>query len=175
MLDWLLKLIGGKDDIDVALEKMKPDSKDPLRARVHGVLLVGEPADPGYRPDYAKTAMHEWYGLNDHASAVKAIEGYASSGEGYDVFRATFVARAAAGAGLISADESWGFCKRIIEKAQRRFPDWDTWSASYLEGHLAYRKSEGDDGAKLATWEKNLRAGFQKLHTGAWSAVALRD
>ncbi|MDX2009313.1 MAG: DUF1266 domain-containing protein [Myxococcaceae bacterium] len=95
--------------------------------------------------------MHEWYGLKGRASVVKAIEGYASSDDAYDVFRATFVARAAAGAGLLSADESRAFCKGIIAQAQRHFADWDALSRGYLEGHLAYRESQGDDAATLAT------------------------
>lgn len=61
-LDWLLKLIGGKDDVDVARDRMKEDAKDPLRTRVQGILLIAEPADPGHRPEFAGQAIREWYG-----------------------------------------------------------------------------------------------------------------
>lgn len=174
MLDWLLKLIGGKDDVDVALDRMKEDAKDPLRARVHGILLVTEPADPGHRPEYGGQAIREWYGCPDRASALRAIEGYAASRDAYDVFRATFLARAAAGGSVITAEESWALCQRVVATAQQTFTSWQDYGDGYVRGHLAYRRSQGDDEATLARYDQNLRKTMAELQAkGVWSRVPL--
>jgi hypothetical protein len=174
LLDWLLKLIGGKDEIDIAEDRMKEDAKDPLHVRVHGLLLISEPADPGHRPDFANQAVREWYGCADRAAVLQKIEMFAASADGYDVFRATFLARAAAGAGLISPEESWSLCQRTLATAQRNFATWQDYGDAYIRGHLWYRRTQGDDEATLAGYEQNLRKTMAELQAkSVWSRVPL--
>ena len=166
MIDWILKLIGGKDDIDVAQERMKVDARDARKVRVHGLLLIAEPADPGHRPDYARQAVRDWYGCPDRASALRAIEHFAASRDAYDIFRAAFLARAAAGAGLISQDESWALCERPVATAREVFGSWQDYGEGYIRGHLAYRRSQGDPPSALAQYEQNLRKTMARLQSG---------
>ena len=174
MLDWLLKLFGGKDDVDIAEDRMKEDAKDPFRARIHGILSIAEPVDPGHRPEYGGRAIREWYGCPDRTSALAKIELFASSAEGYDVFRATFLARAAAGGGVITPEESWSICQRTLATAQRSYPSWLAYGEAYIRGHLGYRRSQGDDEQTLAAYEQNLRETMAELlATGSWSRVPL--
>ena len=175
MLSKLLNLVGLGDPPDVAAAKqrMAADQADPRRRVVWGILAISEPADPGYMPELASTAIREWYGIQSAQEVERRVQDYLAGGIGtpaYDLFRAAFLARAGFGAGMLMEGRSWQLAFEAGRMMQRHYQTWQHYGMGYLEGHLAYRTSEGGPPARVAEIRQNLLTKMGELMKGtAWS------
>ena len=171
MFGKLLSMLGFGDDPETAEAKrrMTQDAADPRRRMVFGLLAMSYELDPAYLQGHATTAIREWYDLSSADQLRKEVHAYLRSNDGYDVFRAVFLARAGQGAGMLTEDESWNLAFEAVRRAQAGYTDWPHYGAGYLAGHMKYRKSQGDDEATLARYHGNITQRMQKNQTGAWT------
>jgi Protein of unknown function (DUF1266) len=137
---------------------------------VFGVLAVSYKVDPAYLPAHSKTALTEWYEIKNAAE----IENYkfgTSAHEGYNHYRRCFLARAGFGAGMLDDKKSWALAYVQCRNVQRDFKSWKEFADSYLAGHLAHRKSQGDSAEQLAQFEKNIRARSAEVAKETWASI----
>jgi hypothetical protein len=144
-----------------AKQVMAADAADARKRYVWCVLAIStsERADPGYLPAFAGTAILEWYGMKSREELLENIDYYidgTGSTPGYDIFRAVFMARAGFGAGLLNEKESWEAAFRAARKLKQTYPSWNHYANGYLEGHLTYRKSQGDEADELERYRRNI-------------------
>ena len=166
----------GEDPVVIeAKKKTAVDQADPRKRFVSGMLAISPAdggADPAYLTNFARTAITEWYGIaspQDLAQRIQNyIEGYGST-PAYDIFRAVFLARAGFGAGYLDDAGSWSWAFNAARKLQQTYPSWDHYGMGYAEGHLAYRKSEGDDSQRLQEIRQNLSQQIGELARGIWA------
>lgn len=174
MLEWLKSLFGGEDaESKQARERMAIDRQDPRKLFVWGVLCMAESHDPGWKPNYATTAITQWYGIQNKAALLaQTADGFRASGQpAYDQFRLAFLARAGFGAGMLTEAESWDLALRAARGVQRAYTDWKAYGVGYREGHLAYRASCGDSPDQLAQARKSLDATIDEKQRTVWVAV----
>lgn len=67
--------------------------------------------------------------------------------------------------------ESWDLALACARKAQAAYPSWDAYGHGYLEGHLAYRQSQGDDASTLAGYRANIQKRIANHQRGCWAAT----
>ena len=176
MFSKLLNLVGLGDPPDVAQAKqrMAADQADPRRRVVWGILAISQAADPAYMAEHASTAVREWYGIKSADELERRVQDYLAGGigtPGYDIFRAAFLARAGLGAGMLMEGRSWQLAFEAGRTMQRHYQTWQHYGMGYLEGHLAYRASEGDPPDRVAEIRQNLLMKMGELMKGsAWSA-----
>ena len=154
--------------------KMDVDHQDPRKRFAWCILAVspGANADPAYRPEFAKKAITEWYGMESRQELIENIDFYISgtgSTPGYDSYRAIFMARAGLGAGMLTETESWEAAFKVLRKLQSTYRSWNEYGSGYLEGHLAYRKEQGDDDETLAEHRRNAIENITELNQGLWT------
>jgi hypothetical protein len=167
-------VLGLGDSPEVAAAKARTliDTQDARKRFVFGMLSLSYEADPAYLTELATTAMREWYGIGSSKELRERIEFYlegTGSTPGYDAYRAAFMARAGHGAGLASEVDSWEWALRAARKAQQSYPGWTQFAMGYLEGHLAYRKSEGDTDEALVGYRNNIMARIRDQTNGLWA------
>jgi hypothetical protein len=95
----------------------------------------------------------------------------ASGHAAYDCFRLCFVARCGYGANLIDEATSWSVAWRHAAWAQQQYPNWEAFGQGYLQGHLAYRKEEGDTDEELAQRRAETNERLQQCLKGWWAQV----
>jgi hypothetical protein len=166
--------IGEDPVVTEAKRRTQLDLADPRKRFVCGMLEISpnvSGADPAYQTDFAKTAITEWYGIKSPQDLGRRIQdyidGYGSS-PAYDIFRAVFLARAGFGAGYLDDAGSWSWAFAAARKLQQTYPSWNHYGMAYLEGHLEYRKSEGDDPQRLQEIRQNLTQSMSELSRGIW-------
>lgn len=134
-------------------------------------ISTSEEADPGYLPEFATMAMRDWYGMKSREMLLSNIDYYlggTGSTPGYDAFRAVFMARAGFGAGMLSEAESWEAAYRVARKLKQSYPSWNHYAQGYLEGHLAYRTSEGDAEDDLQRYRRNILERHRVIAGSVW-------
>lgn len=70
---------------------------------------------------------------------------------------------------MLTEAESWGLAVEVGRKVQRTHASWRAYGISYLEGHLAYRASQGDDHETLAGYRQEILATIGTLERGIWA------
>lgn len=178
-----IKALLSSEDPEIAAAKVRmvaDQKQDPRRHYIFGLLAMSQRADPAYLPELAQMAVREWYGLSSAEQLKKRIAAYVAgtgSTPAYDAFRAIFLARAGQGAGLLDEEESWDWAFRAARKVQQAYRSWASYGAGYIEGHLAYRNSQGDAAETIAQYRKNLEekcAGpLQEIWQGSSFALPL--
>jgi hypothetical protein len=174
MWNALKSLLGAGEDPELveAKRRTEMDRMDPRRRFVFGVLAISYQADPGYMVEHARTAVRDWYGISTRAELVERLEDYlrvSMSTPGYDAYRATFLARTGLPAALLNEGESWTWALAAARLVQRSYPGWREYGMGYLEGHLAYRQSQGDDAATVARYRQNLMVAIDKQSRDVWA------
>lgn len=162
-----------RPEITQAKTRMQADAADPRKRYVWCILAIStsEEADPGYLPDFSSTAIREWYGMKTREKLLSNIDYYiegTGSTPGYDAFRAVFMARAGFGAGMLSEGESWEAAFRVARKLKESYPSWNHYAQGYLQGHLDYRKSEGDSEDALARYRRNILERYRVIAGSVW-------
>jgi hypothetical protein len=160
-------------EIVEAKRRMAIDASDPRKRFIWGALAIStsERADPGHLPAFANKAIREWYGLTSREKLLSRIDYYVEgtgSTPGYDAFRGLFLARAGFGAGMLSEDESWEASYRVARKLKQSYPSWNHYVHGYLEGHLAYRKGEGDSEDDLQRYKRNILERHRIIASSVW-------
>jgi hypothetical protein len=164
--------IGFGDELSAARARMHADHEDPRKRFVFSILAISYPTDPAYRPEFARTAVRDWYGVGSPAAVVEAITGYvqgSSSTPAYDAFRAAFLARAALPGGLVTEAESWAWGRRAGERVQQSYRDFAAYAVGYVEGHLDYRRRCGDRDDRLEHHRQSLAATAAALGATLWA------
>lgn len=165
--------LGDPPHIIAAKQRMALDQADPRRRMVCGILAISYEADPAYLGDFASTAIREWYGIDSADLLEQRIREYLDGGigtPGYDVFRAAFLARAGFGAGMLTEARSWSLAYDAAAVMQRHYQTWQHYGMGYLDGHLEYRRKEGDSEGRRSELRQNLlfRMGECMKGRGAW-------
>ncbi|HVR18763.1 MAG TPA: DUF1266 domain-containing protein [Polyangiaceae bacterium] len=156
-----------------AKRRMAIDAAEPRKRYVWCVLAIStsERVDPGYLPEFASKAIREWYGMKSREKLLENIAYYiggTGSTPGYDAFRAAFMARAGFGAGMLSEDESWDAAFRVVRNLKRSYPSWDHYANGYLDGHLAFRKKQGDSDDALQRYRRNILERQRIIASTVW-------
>jgi hypothetical protein len=150
------------------------DQADPRKRFVSGLLAISsssDGADPAYMTEFARTAITDWYGIESPQDLARRIQDYIDgygATPAYDLFRAVFLARAGFGAGYLDDAGSWTWAFNAARKAQQTYQAWNHYGMGYLEGHLDYRKSQGDDAQRLQEIRQNLTQTIAELSRGLW-------
>ena len=163
---------GEDPEIQAAKTQMEIDHTDPRKRFVSGVLAMSQDVDPAYLAQFATTAVSEWYGIESREELIERIEDYLEGVDapaGYDAFRAAFLARAAVATRFLNPDESWEWAFKAARKVQRSYPNWNAYGMGYLEGHLAYRKSEGDGEDEVRQYRQNIVERMGAHSKGIWA------
>jgi hypothetical protein len=176
MWNKLKSALGFGEDPVIAEAKRRTllDQADPSKRFVSGMLAISSSsggADPAYQAEFARTAITEWYGIESPQDLAGRIQDYIDGyGEtpAYDLFRAVFLARVGFGAGMLDDAGSWSWAVNAARKAQKTYSSWNAYGTAYLEGHLAYRKSEGDDPERLQEIRQSLSEVIAELSRGIW-------
>jgi len=174
MWNKLKAALGFGDTPEVAAAKSRTvvDGQDPRKRFVFGMLSLSYDADPAYLVSLATKAMRQWYGIGSGKELQERIEFYlqgTGSTPGYDAYRVAFMARAGHGAGLANDVDSWQWAWRAARKIQQSYAGWTQFGMGYLEGHLAYRKSEGDADEVLSEYRNNIMARIREQTSGLWA------
>lgn len=173
MFNALKRLFGSKPDPEVAAarERMNRDHVDAAKRSVFCLLAISNPADPAYRQKMAQTAVAQWYGIEDRNELIERIHEYLEGGmstPAYDAFRAAFLARAGEAVGYLSSDESWQLAQQAVRRVQQTYDGWMSYGIGYLEGHLNYRRSEGDDHDTLQERKAGVMQKISELSADLW-------
>jgi hypothetical protein len=170
----LKSLFSGEDaESREARLRMEQDAKaDPRRAFVWGVLAVSYRRDPAYLKAHATEAIRNWYGVKSREELLAYTPNRfgTKSHAGYNHYRLCFLARAGHGAGVLTEDESWSWAFREAAAVQRAYADWRGYAHGYFEGHLEYRKSQGDSPERLNEIRTNILTGFAEKDA-TWSSI----
>ena len=170
-MGFLDKLFGEAPEVKAARRAMQADlAVDPRRGFVVGILAVSYEVDPGYLKAHATEALTQWYDVRS-AAAIEAYRFGVPDGGAYDAFRHAFLARAGFAAGMLPEARSWELAFRQAAVVAQRYRSWPEYGEGYLQGHLAYRRSQGDPPARLAEIEASTRARLAKLATTRWAAL----
>jgi hypothetical protein len=163
--------LGQDRELAAAKARTLEDHGDPRRRFVFGVLCVSYEADPAYL-ESTRPAVRDWYGIETPGELVEEIQAYLDDGgdnPAYDAFRAAFLARAGQAAGMIDEEESWRWAIAAARKVQRSYPSFMHYGMGYLEGHLDYRKSQGDDDQTIEGYRKNILARLNERAKDPWA------
>lgn len=172
-LDSLLGL-GASAETLAAKRRMLADSSDERRRFVHAALAVGRDVDPAYVPEQARTALSEWYRIDAREELVTSIYAHLAGRDaaaGYDAFRALFLARAGAGASLLTDLESWALSFEAGKKIQRAYAGWTFYALGYLEAHLSHCESAGDSEEKLERARAKVLCRMARHEREIWSVT----
>jgi len=167
--------LGGDPELAAAQHRMQVDHQDPRKRFVFAVIAISYKADPAYQEGFAKMAIRDWYGIGSPEKLGIRISGFlrgTSSTPAYDAFRATFLARAGVPAGMLTDEESWTWALRAGQMVQRSYPSFMHYGMGYLDGHLAYRQSCGDEPAALERYRHNLLATMNELTRSLWTQIS---
>ena len=159
-------------EIVEARRRMALDHQDPRRRFVFAVLAISCAVDPAYDEELAHTAITEWYGIRSRDRLAPAIDRFlrgTNSTPAYDAFRAAFLARAGQGAGMLDVMSAWAWAGRAGQLVQRSYPSFLHYGMGYIDGHLDYRRSEGDDAATLERHRQNLLTKAGRLAKRVWA------
>ena len=169
---------GPPDSPEVAAAKvqMATDHLDPRKRFVWCALAISadEPADPGHRAAYSTTALTEWYGMGSRDELLGNLDFYfkgTGSTPAYDAFRGIFMARAGAGANMLSDQESWEQAYRFVRKMKQAYPSWNHYGSDYVEGHIRHRQKEGDSDEHLVKVRRNMLEHFGRVARGLWTST----
>lgn len=173
MWKMLTSLFGGgeKSEYELAMERTGSDGLDPRKRFVFCVLAVSNDVDPAYMVERSKTAVGEWYGIHSASKLEERITGYLEVGfstPAYDAFRAAFLARAGLAAGLLSEGASWDAAFKAGRKVQASYASFRDYGMGYVEGHLDYRKNQGDPVARLAEIRQSKLSHMGDLVKDVW-------
>lgn len=172
ILDKLLDLFAGEaPEVKAARRAMQADlATDPRRGFVVGMLAVSYEVDPGYLKAHATEALTDWYDVRT-AAAIEAYQFGVPDRGAYDAYRHAFLARAGFAAGLLPELRSWQLAFQQAALVTQRYRSWPEYGEGYLQGHLAYRRSQGDPPARLGEIEASTRARLTKLAGTRWAAL----
>lgn len=171
LLDKLLDLFAGEaPEVKAARRAMQADaSVDPRRGFVVGLLAVSYEVDPGYLRAHATEALTDWYDVRS-AAAIAAYRFGVPDGGAYDAYRHAFLARAGFAAGMLTEAHSWELAFRQAATVAHRYRSWPEYGEGYLQGHLAYRRDQGDSPTRLTEIEASTRTRLAKLASTRWAA-----
>lgn len=176
-LDFVKGLFSDDDDAgdedQQARDRMADDRADPRKLFVFGVLCCTEDIDPGYRQEYAKVALADWYSIESGQEILEMGQDYFAAREypAYNIFRLCFVARAGYGAGMLDEAASWGVCFRHCSELHRTYSSWQAFAQGYVDGHVSYRRHCGDDEATVAGYRDRAQARMQQALNGWWAQI----
>jgi hypothetical protein len=176
MFSAILQALGLRENPAVVEAKKKTslDHADPRKRFVFATIAMSYDADPAYLVEHAREAMLDWYGIRDRTALIDRLEYYMEGTEStraYDLYRAMFLARAAVAVGFLSDAESWWWASAIASSVQRYYRDWASYGSDYVEGHVAYRQSQGDDPETLRDCRENARKNVASCATEWWAGT----
>ena len=173
-MGWLSRLFGGEDpQTKQARLRMTADLQDPRKAFVWGVVAVSYELDPAYQPEHANEAVRDWYSVksaNDILTWTANDFGTTDS-VAYNQYRLCFLARAGFGAGLLTEPQSWDLGFRHAAVLQQHYRSWAEYGQGYLEGHLNYRRSQGDSEQQLQQYRGSINERLATKQRTVWVGI----
>lgn len=137
----------------------KEDGDDPLKRWARGCYsIVYGSTDPGRfpSPSAAHVLSRDWEikTTQDVEDTLTELRGLSSGNAAWDLVRAIIVARFAAGAKLISDEQSWGVVSAVQEPLRAAYEGWPALAAAYGEA----RSAEGFDVSQLEMYREDAEA-----------------
>lgn len=174
MFKFIARLLGNEGDSELAEAEQKTaaDGSHVSRRIVFGLLAISNQVDPAYRAEFSRMAIADWYGIHDRDELIRRINNYVEGGfstPAYDAFRAAFLARAGAGAGYLTQETSWQLGLDAVRQVQQAYDGWMAYGIGYLDGHLEYRRGQGDDHETLKERKATVMRQMSKCSAEIWA------
>lgn len=173
MFKFIARLLGHDHDPELAEAEAKTtaDGEHVPRRFVFGLLAISNQVDPAYRVAFSRMAVADWYGIHDRDDLILRINEYVEGGlstPAYDAFRAAFLARAGVAAGYLTQEASWQLGLGAVRRVQQVYDGWMAYGVGYLDGHLEYRRGEGDDHETLKERKASVMRQMSECSAGIW-------